>query len=505
MSRTEFVREDLGNDIQVIGEGDIGEKARQLVDKTPMLKNLGFHTPRTVILAEDCFAEFFQRNGLGQSLRSVPQEPDLEEAIRRAHMHGGQFELLKEISQQIDAPALVIRSSGQGDARGTGIYTSEFTDNNPARIRLAVQKVLASYFSPSAVAFREDAKVGEGFGVIIQPLIGQNFEWFYAPVISGFGYTSTLREDGYINVVPGIGGGVETRDGERIAKKDIAPYDSLIDYFFGTRESISKGFTANRRAALLGTSSNWIMGINPEGNAFSPAGRYKKGEIAAHSFNFSRVSRLFRVIDLKQLLDKADKMEQVLGKSQYFEWAVTATEDSSKFWLLQIADVDKKADSFDFEDFGEVLYKGNTVTGSGVRECSKIVFCSHWSELKDLAEFNRENRDYALIFSSSLTTRGSGNMGNLEYEHCHNAAVFIEMSAAVHALDPLAHFQGLMDTTDKLFARFEQFDLTEETVKRLEELGRRFESYQGNLRIFKGKFKVVASERQNRLVVYAQD
>ncbi len=48
------------NDIEIIGNGNIGDKARQLVEKTPKLKEIGFYIPRRTVLAEDYFDGFFR-------------------------------------------------------------------------------------------------------------------------------------------------------------------------------------------------------------------------------------------------------------------------------------------------------------------------------------------------------------------------------------------------------------------------------------------------------------
>ena len=113
----------------------------------------------------------------------------------------------------------MLRSSAEGDARGTGTYKSAYTENGLPIVRKTLQNVLSSYFSQDAIAFRRDANTGEGFAIIIEPMIGQKIDnWCFAPVLSGFGYTSTSRGEGYISAVPGLGGGVESKDIEKITK-----------------------------------------------------------------------------------------------------------------------------------------------------------------------------------------------------------------------------------------------------------------------------------------------
>lgn len=505
MRSAELLGRDLGNDIRVIGEGSIGEKASQLVDKTPLLRGLGFHTPPRKILAEGLFDDFFQRNNLGENLRSVGDTLNVVHIVRNGHMSLGQFQTLATIGESLDSRALVVRSSGEGDARGTGIYVSEFAENNPGRIRKAVQAVLAGYFSESALAFRRDAKTGEGFGIIIEPLVGQDYGSVTAPVVSGFGYTSTSRGEGYINVVPGIGGGVETRDGEIIKREDLAQYGSLQDYITGNSALMGAGFILQRRSALLGTSSD-LGRFRSEGKVFICSNRHMPARLITESFDFDNPIRQgFRSIDLKQLFQMMDGLEQALGKAQYLEWAALVDPDP-KYWILQIADVDKKLDILDFADFGRILYQGRSVAGSGTRDCSKIVFCDMGYQLSDLEEFNRNNRDYVLFYSGNLTTKGPASLGNMEYKHCSNAAVLIEEIIGLHMQSPLAHLQGLMDMTGKLFALFEPFGVSPETARHSrDEIIERYGAKEGELMVLNGRFKVVASERQERLVIYAQE
>jgi len=84
--------------IEIIGKGNIGEKARQLTEKTPALIQLGFCTPRRVVLAEDYFDGFFQRNGFGRNLRDVQQVQDLEVKIRSGSLTSEEFQILRKVN-----------------------------------------------------------------------------------------------------------------------------------------------------------------------------------------------------------------------------------------------------------------------------------------------------------------------------------------------------------------------------------------------------------------------
>src|SRR3989338_8372364 len=210
-------------DIEIIGEGEIGDKARQLVEKTPKLREIGFYAPRRFVLAEHFFDGFFQRNGLGNSLRDA-HGSDLEERIKKGSMAREEFEALERVCSYYGDNPVIFRSSARGDASGTGVYESVVTNNHPSDRRRAMLKVLASYFSESAKLFRRDAKTGEGFGILIDPLMFNRlglYGDFLAPLVSGHGYTSTLKGSGYIKIVPGFGGGVMSRDPLELKREDV--------------------------------------------------------------------------------------------------------------------------------------------------------------------------------------------------------------------------------------------------------------------------------------------
>lgn len=280
-------------DIKIIGDGNIGEKARQLVEKTPTLRSIGFHTPTRIVLAEGFFDGFLQRNEFGVSLSEAEQIQNVENKVRNGTFSLNDFSTIQTITESSENTPLVIRSSAEGDARGTGIYKSEFSHPGVRFVRKAIQKVLASYFSADARTFRQDAKTGEGFGIIIEPLIGQQldrYEYFFAPVLSGFGYTSTSQGESFVNVVPGIGGGVETRNGERLLKSVMERFDgSLQKYIDCQRDQVTYGIAVSKHSALLRTL-NGRYSSDYSGRAYSPPARfgnhYQRGGVEDTSFDF---------------------------------------------------------------------------------------------------------------------------------------------------------------------------------------------------------------------------
>ena len=489
-------------DILVIGAGEVGKKAQQFIDKTPTLRALGFRTPHRTVFAEGFFDNFFQRNGLGANLRDASAIRASEEDIRRGSLTQQQFDVLQVACLQYGNTPLVIRSSAAGDARGTGTYKSIFSENQIRTVRKGLQEVLSSYFSPDAMAFRRDAATGEGFGIIVEPVIGQALDGSFAPVLSGFGYTSTSRGGGYINVVPGLGGGVESRDGEQISRSRFEEHGGTLgDYIFLERDGMFMRRKATKRSALLRTDRNMFYGDYYCGQAFTPATRHQKAVVSNTSFVYpDDIQRVLDDLNLMPFFQSMEQMEQVFGKPQYFEWAMTVELGKPIFWIVQIADVDKKLDLMEFGNFGRVMFMGHTVTGTGIKEAIKVVNCWNPGDISSLSRFNQNNRNYVLVFSSKLTSRG-GARHRLSYSDFSNACVFLEIQEAMHIEGSVAHLGGQLDMAGKLFAVLDydaeippDWDLFHEGEQKVD-----------GLTVFDGKIKVVASERQNKLVLYVED
>ncbi len=371
-------------DIEIIGTGNIGDKSRQLVEKTSKLREIGFYTPKRVVLAEGFFDGFFRRNNLGQSLSSVELVPDLEEKISMGSLTKEEFEILQRIISSYGNSPLAMRSSAQGDSRGTGIYKSVFTENRISPVRRSLQEVLAGYFSPDSVAFRKDAKTGEGFGIQIEPIVGQTIDKFcFCPVISGFGYTSALRGDGYVAVVPGLGGGVESRSVEKITRSGIEEFDGrLSSYVFRKRKEFCVSFGSN-----LGTlKSSYLVGVDKlssgdlqdgyTANAFFIATKFQRAGVHETKLRFGgEIHDLYEYINMLPIFDMMERMENAFGRPQYFEWAATVINGNQMYWINQIADVNEKSDDLDFQNLGKIILEAHTVTSTGKKECQKMALC----------------------------------------------------------------------------------------------------------------------------------
>lgn len=498
------------SDFLIIGDGEIGSKASQLIEKTPTLQTLGFHTPKRTILAEGFFSDFFQKSGLETNLRDVSANADIEAVIKNSSFSSEQLETLQTICRSYGDKPLVIRSSAKGDARGTGTYKSVFVNNDITDFDQGLKQVLASYFSPDAIAFRKDAATGEGFGVIIEPVIGHNFEGEIAPILSGFGYTSTSRGEGYLTIVPGLGCAVESRDGEQITKSQIEKHNGILGkYLSSERYAMVSGLKSLKSSTLLQLDQdhrkNHLFSDNCySGKVFDPDSCfYKTPKIIDTSIYYpDDFQKAIHNLDLNPVFLSMEKMEQTFKKPQYFEWAMTAENGKPVFWIIQIADVEKKLDLMDFENSGDVMFMGHSVIGTGIKEASKIIVCYSPYDLDLLNRFNKNNKDYVLIFSSELITlNGKAGKERLNYEDFSNASVILELQdEKIHQGSPLSHFGGQLDMTGKLFGVYDDDSKIYSPWDLYEGVGQ--SEQEDGLRFYEGNFKIKCSEKENKIVIY---
>lgn len=493
--------------IRIIGEGPVGKKLDKLIQKTSALQDLGFRCSPRTILAQSFIDDFLQYNKTGVSICGSPDVPDdIAGKIMAGQFSTGQQALVLEGIKRFGSKPLMIRASASGDSRGTGIYESKASDSSLEHVLLAVKAVIASYFSPSALDFRSEARSGEAFGISIEPIIGMSFKSYgypvLTPVLSGSGYTSTPREGPLVRVVPGIGGGVQSRLAEKITEEAISQYDCLGNYIFETGLGFYMPLTSipKRESALLRSSynsqdlSNYRCLVFEPPSNFRPRGEITHVSLAVHSPFGMLIDRT----DLGVLFRKMNAMEAAFSCPQYFEWALTYEKDEPIYWITQIDDVDRKSDPMNFGEFHEILFEGHTVTGTGEKECGAIVKVWNGSEKEALRKFNSENSNYILYYSSIVTTSAVGS-DILPFEYYSHASVFLELQDARHSGDPASHLQGRLEESGKFFAV-----MTKKNVDGWED----YHPHPGDgeaCKVKKGKFRVIASEAQNRLIVVAAE
>ncbi|HEX5797424.1 MAG TPA: hypothetical protein VFX86_03465 [Candidatus Saccharimonadales bacterium] len=474
---------------EVLGGERIGEKAEMLREHAPLVREAGLQIPPTTIIAHEAFEK---------------ESPSLGGFVTRAVHNNG------------EAPIAAVRSSGEGDARGSGVYDSIFSLNAPGPIQKVIGRVLDGFTDEGAEEFRRQVGLGDEFAIIIHPLIGQDLSAslsVYAPPLSGFGYSSTAqKKDGFINVVAGFGGGLSRTGGERISPDDA---DSVALPF-----SFSKLIQTRRQAQRAGKD------LPPSDFRPEDAGAQARdlGPVAGEAFRLTEDplpvsndlwrhtsdSPLRKAMDLFEpvrFIERLQKMEQAAGYPVYVEWAVTTDGESLAPYIVQIAPMEKQLSlEADSEPLKEVYYSANGVIGTGRKKSTRIVACTDGADLGHLREFNDDpdNEGYILIYYSDLSTTASDGP-KIEFRDFYRASVILEWQDEIrsHVLAPIEHHKGAIDLSGKFFGVIDV-----EKSKGLDELG--FSPWRssagagekrGKIRIAEGDFTVAVDEMNDSLVV----
>lgn len=216
-----------------IGQGSLGGKGRGLafvdsiIKKNPVCDFFGGVTisiPRTVVLCTDIFDEFMATNRLYPIALSDASDEEILNHFLAARLPERLVEDFFALFEVIDAPLAVRSSSLLEDSHYqpfAGIYATYMvpgTDDRYERLRLlsdAIKGVYASVFyraSKAYMAATSNIIDQEKMAVIIQEVVGREYNGYYFPHFSGVGRSLNYYplgdeqpEDGVAEVAIGLG------------------------------------------------------------------------------------------------------------------------------------------------------------------------------------------------------------------------------------------------------------------------------------------------------------
>lgn len=520
-----------GSGIEIIGGNAIGEKAAMLIEHAPLVVDAGLEIPKTTIIAEEVLKPFKERPLETSGKTEIPS-------------HIGRIATYVAGAYAGDS-ILAVRSSAEGDARGTGIYESVFTANTQDAVLTGISRVLASFRTQEAQDFRRQTGSGEEFGIMIQPLIGQYLDAkqrLFGPVFSGIGYSKTNDDFyGMIKIVAGLGGGVNRQGAEQITYPYLSNAEELAKMYLGRsgegnisfhdyirviREE-QKSRDAQREITdfrdlaqiqredglygvnglALGDSSNGIY--TPEMHRLSLGDGIKPPYENLWPQIDSVLLESMKAFRPEQILDAMQEMEKIAGHPLYIEWALTFEQDRLRPMILQIAPKELSPRSkIEAEIPEDPVVVARNIKGHGIINSDKIIYCPTLEAIDTLVKFNRDlaNEGYILIYPAHLT---SGNRyGSLRYENFSNASVIIETHSNIHGLSSMTdHIGGAMDKTGKFYGEFDHFG-SPDTYFRLRRLLPAGEDFadpdnpeHDAIQVLPGKFEVIADESMDRLYI----
>ena len=216
-----------------IGQGSLGGKGRGLafidsiIKKHPECDNfhgVAISIPRTVVLCTDIFDEFMADNDLYPLALSNAPDEEILAAFLKAKLPDRVRDDLMALTDVVDRPLAVRSSSLLEDSHYqpfAGVYSTymiphvDDAGQMHALLRDAIKGVYASVFYAESKAYMtatSNVIDQEKMAVIIQEVVGKNYDGFYFPSFAGVGRSlnyypinDEMPEEGVAEVAIGLG------------------------------------------------------------------------------------------------------------------------------------------------------------------------------------------------------------------------------------------------------------------------------------------------------------
>jgi len=492
--------EDESN-IVFLSEGALGGKGRGLAfvntliynfDFQSVLPNIQLKTPKTSIIGTEEFVYFIERNNLTEQVINNGHDYEyIRKLFAEAKLSESLIKKLKLIIKHINKP-LAIRSSGLFEDSlaqpFAGIFETYILPNNhhESKVRLeqlmtAIKLVFASVFSDVAKAYIEAVHYKieeEKMAVVIQELVGNQFDKYYYPHISGvaqsynyypFGHMEP--EDGFAIAALGLGTYVvQGEKAHRFCPKypnvDInSPKDQYRNsqlYFYAVNlENKDVDLLDGEDAGLIkleiseaekhGTINHLASVYDKENERIVPG----LDSYGPRIINFADVLRYNYVPLAKTVENVLEIVQEALGTPVEIEFAVDLNKDSkgkASFYLLQIKPLlgssqDYEIDMNNINKEDIVLYTEKSMGNGLIDNLTDLIFLDQIDfdklKTKEMAleiefinkEMIKSGKNYVLIGPGRWGTRDHFIGIPVAWPQISEAKVIIETSFEDFPLD----------------------------------------------------------------------
>ncbi len=483
-----------------LGTGSLGGKGRGLafintlinnLDFTQIIPDINIRTPRTAIIGTDEFEIFMQRNNL---ITRVMEMEDYGE-IRKLFMDGElSFNLrkkLKTFMQLLNRPLAVRSSSIFEDSLlypFAGIFETYVLPNSDPdfntrfnQLQDAIKMVYASIFSPEARMYFDAVNYKieeEKMAVIIQELVGNQFDRYYYPHISGtaqsYNYYPVAHmepDDGCAVVALGLGRYVvegekawrfspkyptlqvtSLKDQLKTSQVDFYAADlgkDKIDLFEGEEAGLARLEVS--LAESHGTLKHLASVYDPDNDRFEP-GLSTGGP---RVLNFANILQFDHIPLAKTIQVILDVVHEALGTAVEIEYAVDLVPDAgmkSSFYLLQIkpmvgSDEDYTVDIDSVKRDHIMLYAERSLGNGRIRYLRDVVYLdpARFDKLKtvemaaEIEYFNkrmvRSRKEYVLIGPGRWGSRDKFIGIPVKWSQISGARIIVETDLADFPLE----------------------------------------------------------------------
>ncbi len=488
------------SNIVSLADGSFGGKGRGLsfintllytFDISQYIPNINLRTPRTSIIGTNEFECFMTRNNLYDKVFTCKNYEELQKHFVQAEL-SDQLKVRLDRLLQIYHRPLAIRSSGMLEDSimqpFAGIFETYIIPNShPDRsVRLkqlmtGIKLVYASVFSPTAKAYIKAMNLrieDEKMAVIVQEVVGNKYEHYYYPHISGVAQSHNYYPFGHINPDDGfaniaIGLGKHVVEGGR-SYRFCPKYPTLINY---TQENLIKNSQVDFLAVDLskfdydlitsdeaGLARLDLYYAERHGNLKHCASVYSSenatlipgvGQPGPRVVNFANILK-YNYIPLAHTIDVIlDIVEEALGAPCEIEFAVDLNKDASyrsSFFLLQIKPLMASAQEYQIDPNSisrpnTILVSNNSMGNGHISNIEDVVYIRREAfnkamtlemarevdELNTLLE--NEGRQYILIGPGRWGTRDRWIGIPVTWPQICNAKLIVETSFEDFPLD----------------------------------------------------------------------
>ncbi len=226
---SDFIHDEFDPDIDFvkIGKGSLGGKARGLAFISSLLreqtefaeefKTVEISLPKTMVITTEGFDLFAKQNSIYEALTDIEDDREIEKAFTNTRFPEELRQDLLLFLQHTNYPLAIRSSAILEDAHyraSAGAYTTYMLPNNSADIEIrlrqlirAIQLIYSSLFqeiprilAKNSVYRQEEDKMA----VIIQQLVGKQYDDLYYPAISGVAQSYNFYPVSYMQPADGV-------------------------------------------------------------------------------------------------------------------------------------------------------------------------------------------------------------------------------------------------------------------------------------------------------------
>jgi CheY-like chemotaxis protein len=276
-------------DFVKLGKGSLGGKARGLAFMSEQIhnhsnienkfKNVNVSIPKTMVISTEEFDSFIDKNKLKKIYDEDLQDEEIVKKFLSTSFSEKLDKNLKKFLSYIKYPLAIRSSSLLEDAQYqpyAGIYKTYMIPNNSEKLDLrlrrlkdAIKLVYASTYFAEPKAFSKNTlnkTKEEKMAVVIQQIIGRNYDGYFYPAISGVAQSYNFypiapmrQEDGIAHIAAGLGKiVVEGMSALRFSPKfpQIMPQFSILKDILNNAQKFFYGLNLKKFPEEFGSAEN---------------------------------------------------------------------------------------------------------------------------------------------------------------------------------------------------------------------------------------------------------